>query len=63
MAIIDLANVRAIVEVDGKVRCINCIDGADYWKGCHPKDEILVGREDLEDPDKLYIYDYCEKEL
>ncbi len=63
MTIIDLLNIRAIVEADGKVRCMNCIDGDDYRKGCDPKDEILVSRDDLEDPEKLYICDYCEKEL
>ena len=62
MTIIDLSNIRAIVEVDGKVRCVNCIDGGDYRKGCEPTDEILVSQDDLEDPEKLYICDYWEKE-
>lgn len=63
MTIIDLFNIRAIVEADGKVRCVNCIDGDDYRKGCEPTDEILVSQNDLEDSEKLYICDYCEKEL
>ena len=63
MTIIDLHNIRAIVEADGKVRCVNCINGGDYGKGCKPTDEILVSQNDLEDPEKLYICDYCEKEL
>lgn len=63
MTIIDLFNIRAIVEADGKVRCVNCIDGGDYWKGCEPSNEILVSQNDLEDSEKLYICDYCDKEL
>lgn len=62
MTIIDLHNIRAIVEADGKVRCVNCIDGGDYAKGCEPTDEILVSQNDLEDSEKLYICDYCEEE-
>jgi hypothetical protein len=63
MTIIDLFNIRAIVEADGKVRCVNCIDGGDYRKGCEPTDEILVGGDDLKDPDKLYVCDFCENEI
>ena len=63
MPIIDLANIRAIVEADGKVRCITCIDGENYRKGCEPTDEILVSQGDIDNADKLYICDYCEKEL
>lgn len=62
MVIIDLSTVKAVVEANGKVRCINCIDGKDYWKGCDPNKELLVTQEDLEDPDRLYICDYCDEE-
>ena len=63
MTTIDLLNIRAIVETDGKVRCVNCIDGCNYRKGCEPTDEILLSKDDLEDPEKLYICDHCEKQL
>ena len=63
MPIIDLTNVRAIVEADGKVRCINCIDGENYRLGCEPTEEVLVSDSDIENPDKLFICDYCEKQL
>ena len=61
MSVIDLTNERAIVEADGRVRCINCIEGRDYWQGCAPIKEILVSQNDLEDQGKLYICDYCEQ--
>ena len=63
MPIIDLTKIRAIVEADGKLRCIACIDGENYRKGCDPTDEILLSRSDIENADKLYICDYCEKQL
>jgi hypothetical protein len=63
MTIIDLSNIRAIVEADGKVRCMHCINGGNYRKGCEPTDEIMLSQDDLEDPEKLYVCDYCEEEL
>ncbi len=63
MTITDLFNILAIVEADGKLRCVNCIDGGDYRKGCEPTDEILVGGEELEDPEKLYVCDCCGKKF
>lgn len=63
MPIIDLTKIRAIVEADGKVRCIACIDGESYRKGCDPTDEIVLDQNDIENEEKLYICDYCEKEL
>jgi hypothetical protein len=63
MAVIALTDVKAVVEADGQVRCVNCIDGEDYWKGLDPKKEILVTQEDLENPDKLYVCDCCEQTL
>ena len=63
MAVIDLTGVRAVVEADGKVRCMNCIDGEDYWKGFDPQKEILVTQDDLENTDKLYICECCEQTL
>lgn len=62
MPVIDLSNVKAVFEADGKIRCINCIDGGSYWKGCDPDNELLITQEDLENPEKLYICDYCEEE-
>ena len=63
MPIIDLTTIRAIVEADGKVRCISCIDGGNYRKGCDPTDETVISKSDIENPDKLYICDYCQEEL
>jgi hypothetical protein len=63
MAIIDLANIRAIVEADGKVRCISCIDGENYRLGCEPAEEVLISASDIENPDKLFICDYCQNQL
>ena len=63
MPVIDLTQVLAVIEGDGSVRCINCIEGQDYWKGERPKEEILVTKDDIENPKTLYICDYCEREL
>ena len=63
MPVIDLTDVRAVVESDGNVRCLNCIDGDTYWKGFDPQKEIIVTKDDLENPDKLYVCDCCEHKL
>ena len=63
MTVIDLTNTRAVIESDGTVKCVNCIEGDDYQKGCHPEKEILVTQDDLRDPNKLIICDYCETEV
>lgn len=63
MTVIDLTKVEAVVEADGKVKCKNCVDGSDYWKGCDPVKEILLTEDDVENTEKLYICDYCEEEL
>jgi hypothetical protein len=63
VTVIDLTRVEAVVEVNGKVRCKNCVTGRDYWKGCDPEKEILLTCDDIENHDKLYVCDYCEEEL
>ena len=63
MAVYDITNARAVVEADGKIRCINCVDNQECWKGLKPRSEILLSKEDLENLEKFYICDYCEKEL
>jgi hypothetical protein len=63
MPVIDLTDVKAVVETDGQVRCVNCIDGEDYWKGFDSQKEILVTQDDLENSDKLYVCDCCEQKL
>ena len=63
MAVIDLTNTRAVIEADGTVRCVNCIAGENYQKGCDSEKEILVTQDDLKDPNKLIICDYCETEV
>ena len=63
MTVIDLTNTRAVIESDGTVKCINCIEGHDYQKGCDSKKEILVEQDYLKNPNKLIICDYCEKEV
>ena len=61
MSVIDLTNERVVVEADGSTRCMNCIEGQDYWKGSRPSEEIFVSKDDLQDPERLYICDYCEQ--
>ena len=63
MTVIDLTNTRAVIESDGSVRCVNCIEGGNYQKGCDSENQILVTQEDLKDPNKLLICDYCETEV
>ena len=63
MPVFDLTSLQAIVEPERTLRCANCIDGSDYWKGSHPKKEILVAQEDLQDYEQLIICDYCEVKL
>ena len=63
MMVIDLTNTRAVIEADGTVKCENCIGGGDYQKGCDSENEILVTQDDLKDPNKLIICDYCETEV
>ena len=60
MTVFDLSNLRALVELDKPLRCANCIDGSDYGKGSHPKEEVLVSQKDLEDYKQLVICEYCE---
>ena len=63
MTVIDMINTRAIIRPDGKLKCVNCIGGGDYQKGCDPEKEILLTQDDLKNPNKLFVCDYCEKEL
>jgi hypothetical protein len=63
MTVIDLTNTRAVIESDGTVKCLNCIEDGDYQKGCDSENEILVAQDDLKDPNKLIICDYCETEV
>jgi hypothetical protein len=63
MTVIDLTNTRAVIESDGSVRCVNCIEGGDYQKGCDSENQILVTQKDLKDPNNLIICDYCETEV
>ena len=63
MTIIDLTNTCVVVESDGTVKCVNCIDGGDYQKGYAAKKETLVTRDDLKNSNTLIICDYCEKEV
>jgi hypothetical protein len=62
MTVIDLTNTCAVIEADGTVKCVNCIEGENYQKGDSDK-EILVIQDDLKDPSKLIICDYCEREV
>ena len=63
MAVIDLTNTRAVIKTDGTVKCVNCIEGGNYQKGCDSENEILVTQDDQKDPNKLIICDYCETEV
>ena len=63
MTVIDLTNTHAVIESDGNVKCVNCIEGGDYQKGCDSEKAILVSQDDLKNPNKLIICDYCEKEV
>jgi hypothetical protein len=63
MTVIDLTNTRAVIESDGTVKCVNCMEGGGYQKGCDSENEILVTQDDLRDPNKLIICDYCETEV
>ena len=63
MTVIDLTNTRAVIESDGTVKCVNCIKGGHYQKGCDSESEILLNQDDLKDPNKLIICDYCETEV
>ena len=63
MTVIDLTNTRAVIEADGTVKCVNCIEGENYQKGCDSENEILVTQDDQKDPNKLIICDYCEAEV
>ena len=60
MPVFDLANLRAVVESEKPLRCANCIDGSDYGKGSHPKEEVLISQKNLKNYEQLIICEYCE---
>lgn len=61
MPVYDLEDARGIVKSDGKVRCADCVKdwGTDFE---HEQDQLII-EEDAESGERLYVCDWCGKQV
>lgn len=60
MKVHEIDNLVGMYEEDGSVKCIDCMKEED-WKDL--KQEKIITLDDIENGEKLFYCDYCEKKL
>jgi len=60
MGVHEIDDLVGIYEKDGSIKCRDCMKGKD-WKDL--KQENIITLDDMENSEKLFYCDYCEKKL
>ncbi len=60
MGVHEIDDLVGIYEKDGSIKCRDCMKDRD-WKAL--KQENIITLDDMENSEKLFYCDYCEKKL